>query len=187
MDKKLFIKNMVCNRCILVVRQELENLHLHPTQVILGEVTLEETPTDQQLIRLNERLDGLGFELLDDLKHQLIEKIKKLIIEKVQSNEIEDHFILSEYLGKAMGKDYSYFSRLFSAVEGTTIEQYFILQKLEKVKEWLIYDELTLSEIAWRLGYSSVAHLSAQFKKITGLSPRQFKEIGGHRNALDKV
>lgn len=178
---------MVCNRCVLVVRQELEKLHLHPTQVTLGEVTLEEAPTDKQMIQLKERLHVLGFEVLDDRKRQHIEKIKKLIIGKVQSHEVEDHFSLSEYLGKSMGKDYSYFSRLFSAVEGTTIEQYFILQKLEKVKEWLIYDELTLSEIAWRLGYSSVAHLSAQFKKITGLTPRQFKEIGGHRNSLDKV
>lgn len=178
---------MVCNRCILVVQQELEKLNLAPSKVILGEATLEKAPNARQMEELTKRLSELGFELLDNQKHLQIEKIKKLLIEKVQSPDIEEHFSLSEYLGKALDKDYSYLSRLFSGTEGTTIEQYFILQKLEKVKEWLIYDELTLSEIAWRLGYSSVAHLSAQFKKITGLTPRQFKEIGGHRNSLDEV
>ncbi len=178
---------MVCNRCIMVVQQELEKLNLDPSKVILGEATLEKIPTSRQMEELTHRLSELGFELLDNQKHLQIEKIKKLLIEKVQSTDIEEHFSLSEYLGKAMEKDYSYLSRLFSATEGTTIEQYFILQKLEKVKEWLIYDELNLSEIAWKLGYSSVAHLSSQFKKITGLTPKQFKKIGGHRNSLDKI
>lgn len=178
---------MVCHRCILVVQQELEKLCLAPSRVILGEVTLEKSPTIRQMEELIHRLNELGFELLDNQKHLQIEKIKMLLIEKVQSQHIEEHLSLSEYLGKAMDKDYSNLSRLFSGVEGTTIEQYFIQQKLEKVKEWLVYDELTLSEIAWKLGYSSVAHLSSQFKKITGMTARQFKEIGGHRNSLDKV
>lgn len=186
-NNTLYIKNMVCNRCILVVQQELEKLNLSPGKVILGEAVLEKTPTVRQMEALTRRLEVLGFELLDNHKHLQIEKIKNLLIEKVQSGDVEEHFSLSEYLGKALDKDYSYLSRLFSATEGTTIEQYFILQKLEKVKEWLVYDELTLSETAWKLGYSSVAHLSSQFKKITGLTPKQFKKIGGHRTPLDKI
>ncbi|MDZ4710130.1 MAG: AraC family transcriptional regulator [Saprospiraceae bacterium] len=178
---------MVCNRCILVVQQELEKLNLAPSKVILGEAKLKKTPSARQMEALTQRLSTLGFELIDNQKHLQIEKIKKLIIEKVQSQHIEEHFSLSEYLGKSLNKDYSNLSRLFSSVEGTTVEQYFILQKLEKVKEWLIYVELTLTEIAWQLGYSSVAHLSSQFKKMTGLPPRRFKEIGGHRTSLDKV
>ena len=185
---KLYIKNMVCNRCILVVKQELEKLKLLPTLVSMGEVELAKPTTDKQLATLNERLKELGFELLDDQKQKQIEKIKNLLIKTVQSGEIEEHFSISNFLSKALNKDYSYISRLFSEVEGITIEQFFILQKIEKVKEWITYDELTLSEIAWKLGYSSVAHLSSQFKKVTGLNPSHFKKLGGNdRKSLDKI
>ncbi|MFZ1371942.1 MAG: helix-turn-helix domain-containing protein [Ferruginibacter sp.] len=185
---KLYIKNMVCNRCIMVVKQELVKLKLQPAIVSLGEVELQKPASAKQLVQLNERLQEVGFELLDDQKKKQIEKIKNLLIDKVQSGSLEEHFSISSVLSKALSKEYSYISRLFSEVEGITVEQFFILQKTEKVKEWLVYAELNLSEISWRLGYSSVAHLSAQFKKVTGLTPSHFKKLGhSHRHPLDSV
>ena len=178
---------MVCNRCILVVKQELEKLKLLPALVNMGEVELSKPATDKQLKGLDERLKELGFELLDDQKQKQIEKIKNLLIKQIQSGEVEEHFSITNYLTKALNKDYSYISRLFSEVEGITIEQFFILQKIEKVKELIIYNEMNLSEISYKLGYSSVAHLSAQFKKVTGLTPSHFKKMGGHRHSLDNV
>lgn len=179
---------MVCNRCVIVVKQELEKLKLLPALVGMGEVELSKPATDKQLKNLNDRLNELGFELLDDQKQKQIEKIKNLLIKKVQSGEVEEHFSIINFLSKALHKDYSYISRLFSEVEGITIEQFFILQKIEKVKELLVYGEFNLSEISYRLGYSSVAHLSAQFKKVTGLTPSHFKKMGAsHRHSLDKV
>lgn len=184
----LYIKNMVCNRCILVVRQELEKLHLQINNISLGEADLAKVPTTKQIQQLNEALEKLGFELLDNQKQKQIEQIKNLLIKKVQSGEVEEHFSISGFLSESLNKDYSNISRLFSEVEGITIEQFFILQKIEKVKEWIVYGELNLSEISYRLGYSSVSHLSAQFKKVTGLTPRHFKKIGNtHRQSLDKV
>lgn len=179
---------MVCNRCILVVRQELERLKLQPNHLSMGEVELSKPATAKQLQMLRENLQNLGFEILDDKKQKQIEKIKNLLIKKVQTGEMEEHFSIIDYLSKAISKDYSSISRLFSEVEGITMEQFLILQKIEKVKELLVYDELNLSEISYKLGYSSVAHLSAQFKKVTGLTPSHFKKLGGlHRHSLDKV
>ena len=179
---------MVCNRCILVVKQEFEKEGIKPLEINMGEVKLAEPLNLVQFQNLSNRLEDLGFEILDDKHKQVIEKIKALLIEKVQSGEIEEHFILSDFLPAKLTKEYTQLSRLFSGVEGITIEQFFILQKIEKVKEWLVYDEMTLSEISYRLGYSSVAHLSSQFKKITGLTPSHFKKIGiTHRQPLDKV
>ena len=171
----------------MVVKQEFEKMKLRPLNVAMGEVEMKKTITVKQEQQLNEKLKALGFELLDDRKKQQIEKIKNLLIQKVQSGEVEEHFSITDFLTKSIHKDYSNISRLFSEVEGITIEQFFILQKIEKVKEWLIYAESNLSEIAWKLGYSSVAHLSAQFKKITGLTPSAFKKIGGSRKSLDQV
>ena len=184
---KLYIKNMVCNRCIMVVKQEMENMKLNPQHVSMGEVELRKPLTKTEELQLNDRLKTLGFELLDNKKQKQIEKIKNLLIEKVQASNEEGHFSINELLSKALLKDYSYLSRLFSEVEGITIEHFLILQKIEKAKEFLIYDELTLSEISWKLGYSSVAHLSSQFKKVTGLTPSNFKKIGGNRKSLDQV
>lgn len=179
---------MVCNRCILVVRQEFENAGLMPLEVNMGEVVLRKPVSESQLKNIDSRLTELGFEILDDKNKKLIEKIKSLLIEKVQTGEIEEHFNLSDYLPKKLNKEYTQLSRLFPEVEGITLEQFFILQKIEKVKEWLVYNELTLSEISYRLGYSSLAHLSAQFKKITGLTPSEFKKLGvKHRKSIDKV
>jgi AraC-like DNA-binding protein len=185
---KLYIKNMVCHRCIVAVRQELEKSGLYQATVQLGEVELAEELPEAKLKSLGESLLTLGFEILDDQKQKQIEKIKNLIVNKVQSGEIEEHFSIIHFIGNALHKDYTALSRLFSAVEGITIEQFLILQKIEKVKEWLVYNELTLSEIAWKLGYSSVAHLSSQFKRITGLTPSQLKKLGNpQRKSLDNI
>lgn len=184
----LYIKNMVCNRCITAVKQELENLHLPAVTISLGEVELAKTPSEKQLAQLKIRLEELGFELLDDNKKKIIEKIKNIIIKKIHHSELEEQERFSELLAHTIRKDYSYLSNLFSEVEGITIEKYIINLKIEKAKELLVYDELNLTEIAYRLGYSSVAHLSAQFKKITGLTPSYFKEIGNHhRKPLDNI
>lgn len=179
---------MVCSRCILVVRQEFEKMGIQPTLVTMGEAELSVDLQGKELDELNKRLTDLGFEILDDKNRRLIEKLKTLLIEMVQSGEIEEHFSLTDFVTKHLNKEYTQISRLFSEVEGITLEQFFILQKIEKVKEWLVYDELSLSEISYKLGYSSVAHLSAQFKKVTGLTPSAFKKIGiSHRKPLDKV
>lgn len=184
----LYIKNMVCNRCILVVQQELDKLQIDSSKVTLGEVeTGAEIPKDK-LEQLQTNLDTLGFELLDNSKQQIIEKIKNIIIQQVHHSQNEEHHNLSETLSKSLHKDYSYLSSLFSEVEGITIEKYLINQKIERVKELIIYDELSLSEIAYKLGYSSVAHLSNQFKKVTGLTPSHFKQVGQNkRKPLDQV
>ena len=184
----LSIKNMVCERCILVVRQELDKLNIKHTSVTLGEVETAEEITEKQLLQLKTNLAIIGFELLDDNKHKIIEKIKTVIIEQIHYSDADDKHNFSEILSQKLHKDYSYLSSLFSDVESVTIEKYIINQKIEKVKELLVYDELNLSEIAFKLGYSSVAHLSTQFKKVTGLTPSHFKKLGGiHRKPLDKV
>ena len=177
----LYVKNMVCNRCILVVGQELDQRNIKYATISLGEVVLTEAPTDHQLTAFKSRLTELGFELLDDTKQKLIDKIKTVVIEDVHHNSLKEAYNFSEILSSKLNRDYTYLSKLFSDVEGITIEKYIINQKIEKVKELLIYDELNLSEIAFRLGYSSVSHLSNQFKKTTGLTPSHFKNVGGNR------
>jgi AraC-like DNA-binding protein len=185
---QVYIKNMVCNRCIAAVKALLHDLELAYTSVQLGEVTLQKAPAETELLRLKEGLSALGFELLDDSKRKLIEKIKTFIIEQVHYSKDDERYNLSYLLSSRLQKDYSYLSHLFSEVEGTTIEKYLIYQKIEKAKELLVYNELPLSEIAFQLGYSSVAHLSTQFKKVTGLTPTHFKNMGGiHRKALDHI
>jgi AraC-like DNA-binding protein len=185
---KLYIRNMVCNRCIMVVQAELEKLGLQPSRVTLGEVTLEQDLSDGEKKLLDEKLQSLGFAIIDDKKSQLIEKIKNLIIELVHQQNSHLKTNMSDWLISHLHHDYTYMTNLFSEVEGTTIEKYFIAQKIEKVKELLVYDELTLSEIAFQLNYSSVAHLSSQFKKVTGLTPSHFKKIREEkRKPLDEV
>ncbi len=184
----LFIKNMVCNRCILVVQNELDKLGLAAKGVKLGEVTLEKEPNPEQKANLEKVLSPLGFEIIDDKKSRLIENIKTIIIDLVHHQDSEAKSNLSEVLSNQLHHDYSYLSNLFSEVEGKTIEKYFIAQRIEKVKELLVYDELSLSEIAYRLNYSSVAYLSNQFKKVTGLTPSHFKKIRrDKRKPLDEV
>jgi AraC-like DNA-binding protein len=172
----------------MVVEQELERLNIGKKKVSLGEVETEEDLSNEQVQQLEKRLASLGFELLDDAKKQLIEKIKNLIIQRIHHSDEDDPHNFSNILAKALHKDYSYLSSLFSQVEGITIEKYIINQKIEKVKELIIYDELSLSEIAYQLGYSSVAHLSTQFKKVTGLTPTYFKQLGENkRKPIDKI
>lgn len=184
----LYIKNMVCNRCKMVVKDELLRLGLHPTSVELGEVEIQEELTAEKKNELNKILQSFGFEIIDDKKSRLIEKIKTEIVELVHYSYEQPKKNYSEMLSHNLHHDYSHLSNLFSQVEGITIEQYIINQKIEKVKELITYDELSLSEIAYKLGYSSVAHLSNQFKKVTGLTPSHFKQIGKNkRKALDKV
>ncbi len=179
---------MVCNRCIMAASQILKDLKIPYSSVKLGEVELLEQISDEKLIELKEKLFDIGFELIDDKKSRLIEKIKNILIELVHYAEEDQKLNLSVYLSDKLNYDYNYLSNLFSEIEGTTIEKYFIAQKIEKVKELLVYDELTLSQIADKLGYSSIAHLSNQFKKVTGLSPSHFKNIKTvKRKPLDQV
>lgn len=185
---KLYIKNMVCDRCKMMVRQELAKAGVSPETVELGEICFPWELTPQEIKTVEEVLTPLGFEMIDDRKSRLIEQIKKNIIELVYYTEEMPKINLSVYLSQKLHYEYSHLSSLFSSIEGTTLEKYFIAQKIERVKELLVYDELTLSEIAFQMGYSSVAHLSNQFKKVIGLTPSHFKTIGhSKRNTIDKV
>ncbi|HEX7755152.1 MAG TPA: AraC family transcriptional regulator [Niabella sp.] len=185
---KLYIKNMVCNRCKMAVKTELDRLHIPVNSIELGEVELEHPVTPGEKEQLEAGLNALGFELIDDKKSRLIEHIKKEIIQLVHYQDSELKTNLSDYLSSKLYHDYNYMSNLFSEVEGTTIEKYFINQKIERVKELLVYDELSLSEIAYQLNYSSVAHLSNQFKKVTGFTPSYFKNLRHEkRKPLDMV
>lgn len=179
---------MVCNRCIMVVQNELEKLDLEFTNIKLGEVTLAKELSAAERTLLEQELVPLGFEVIDDKKSRIIEKIKNIIIDLVHHQDNDTKNNLSDILSEKINHDYNYLSNLFSEVEGTTIEKYFIAQKIEKIKELLVYDELSLSEIALRLNYSSVAYLSNQFKKVTGLTPSYFKQIRAEkRKPLDEV
>ena len=185
----LYIKSMVCNRCTDAVRNIFLELGLACEHIALGEVQLKRALSDKQIEQLRTRLEAAGFALIDDQKTKLIEQIKTLIIELVHHSGDQDGSAnLSEYIAKSVGKDYNYLSGLFSSIENTTIEKFHILQKIERVKELLVYGELSISEIAWQTGYSSVQHLSRQFKKLTGLTPSHFKMIGEkRRKPLDGV
>jgi AraC-like DNA-binding protein len=179
---------MVCTRCKIVVKSELENLGLKYKFVELGEVELVNDITPIQKENLNMALKRSGLELIDDKKSKLIEKIKILIVDLVHYSDEPLGKKLSDYLSEKLNYDYTYLANLFSEVQGTTIEKLFITHKIERVKELLIYDELNLKEIAYKLHYSSVAHLSTQFKKHTGLTPSLFKHLGLKRHVvLEKV
>lgn len=184
---KLYIKNMVCPRCVNAVAQLFNTIGAKPLDVRLGEVLLSEPISSEQLESLKPQLLNLGFELLDDSLKQQIDQIKSIVIAHIHYRE-DEKFVFSEVLASELHKDYSVLSKLFSETEGITIEQYVILQKIEKVKELLAYNEMNLNEISYKLNYSSVAHLSAQFKKVTGLTPTQFKAQGIHlRKFLNDV
>jgi YesN/AraC family two-component response regulator len=179
---------MVCNRCIMVVRNEIEKAGFHPVQVELGEVQIQEDPDKNQVHDLDKQLRQFGFELIDDRKSRTIEKIKNIIVKLVHHSEDNIHTNLSDYISSEINQEYNYISNLFSEIEGTTIEKYFISQKIEKIKELLVYDELSISEIADKLGYSSVAYLSNQFKKHTGLTPSYYKSLKEHkRNSISEL
>ncbi len=178
---------MVCPRCITAVENVLDEVQLQPESVQLGEAIILTEPSETQLAELRQKLQIQGFELLEDSKAQVIDRIKSVIINHIHHSG-DNSIVFSELLASELHKDYSGLSKLFSTQEGITIEQYIILQKIEKVKELLQYNQLTLSQIADTLGYSSVAHLSAQFRKITGITPTAFRtQTTPQRLPLDAV
>ena len=181
---KLFIKNMVCLRCKMVVKEELIKLGLHFVMIELGEVEILEKISAQQHDRLKAALLKSGLELMDDKKSVLIQQIKTAIVELVHYSKEPLLIKFSEFLSQKLNYDYTYLANLFSEMQGTTIEKFFITHKIERVKELIIYDELNLTEIAYLMHYSSVSHLSAQFKKVTGLAPTHFKQLKDKRRSL---
>lgn len=174
---------MVSERCKMAVRVELNKLDLHFTPVKLGEVEIMENLTAEQRELIKIGLHSSGLELMADKKAMLIEKIRNIIIEMVHHSEEATKMNFSDYLSEKLDKDYSYMANLFSEVQGTTIEQFIIAHKIERIKELIIYDELNITEIAWKMNYSSVAHLSNQFKKMTGLTPTHFKKLKDKRRS----
>jgi AraC-like DNA-binding protein len=180
---------MVCNRCIKVVDEELSKLGLRIINIKLGEVMVETDNDSFPMNKIKGILSENGFELIDDINAKMIEKIKVLIINKIHFSSRETGKLnFSKYLSREIGKNYSHLSTLFSSKEGITIEKFIIHQKIEKVKELLAYNELTLSEIAYSSGYSSVQHLSNQFKQVTGMKPSDFKKLKEPiRKSLDKI
>ena len=180
---KLYIKYMVSNRCKIMVKEELKKLGLHFMVVDLGEVEIMEEITAEQRAELQNALLESGLELMDDKRAILIEKIKNVIIDMVHHSEEVVKTNFSEYLTSKLDYDYTYLANLFSEVQGTTIAQFLISHKVERIKELIIYDELSISEIAWKMNYSSVAHLSNQFKKVTGLTPSHFRQLKNKRRS----
>ena len=176
---------MVSNRCKIAVKEELKKLGLHFIIVDLGEVEIMEDISGEQREQLKIALHNLGFELMEEKKAVLIEKIKNAIIEMVHHSDNDDIIKknFSDYLSEKLNYDYTYMANLFSEVQGSTIEHFIISNKIERIKELIIYDELNISEIAWKMNYSSVAHLSNQFKKVTGLSPSHFKQLKDKRRS----
>ena len=185
---QLRIKNMVCDRCKMAVEQVLKDVGLTPERIDLGEVWVSDVPNEAQLAQLKTHLEALGFELLDDQRQQMIERMKTAIIALVHHHQGNKTLNLSVYLSQLLHRDYSALSKLFSEVTGLTIERYFIMQRIERVKELIRYDELTLTEIAYQMNYSSVAHLSSQFRSVTGMTPTQFRFMKTAQRAnLDEV
>lgn len=185
---KIFIKNMVCSRCIAAVDSIFNNMGIDVSQISLGEVETKNHLSDNTLRNLDLKLKSIGFEIVQGATQKLIEKIKTFVIQKVSEEDLPEDFVLSQFLSSALHRDYSALSKLFSQNENVTLEHYFILQKIEKVKELLLYRERNLTEISQKLGYKSVQHLSAQFRKITGFSPTQFLNSKERKRiALDKI
>ena len=185
----LYIKNLVCDRCKMAVSGCLEQLGLHPLSVELGEVKIsEDVLPDEEREKLSGMLKNLGFELLTDRRQQTLNQIKSLLITLVRQQNSNTQLTLSEYLSRELHSDYSALSKLFSECTGQTIEHYYMLLRVERVKELLKYDELSLTQIALKMNYSSVAYLSSQFKTITGMTPTEFKRMDGNtRKELDKI
>ncbi len=186
----IYIKNMVCDRCIRVVRDELHNLGYDVRNITLGEAELSGPMATADIVPLKQMLEKNGFELIEDKKVKIIESIKTAIIQLVHHNHDKEPMKMkySEYIAQNVGKDYHSLSTLFSSVENITIEQYLIKQKIERVKELIKYDDRSLSEISYMMNYSSVQHLSTQFKQTTGLTVSEYKHLGVcHRHPLDAI
>jgi AraC-like DNA-binding protein len=185
---KIYVKYMVSLRCKMVVKEELRKLGLHFIVVDLGEIEIMEDISDQQREELKTALLNSGLELMDDKRAVLIEKIRNVIVEMIHYADELPKINYSDYISEKLNYDYTYLSNLFSEVKGITIQQFIITHKIERVKELLLYDELNLTEISYRLQYSSVAHLSNQFKKVTGLTPSQFRHLKDrHRNPIEEI
>lgn len=179
---------MVCPRCISSVQDIFDQLNIPFNKIEMGEVSIAEKLNKEQSEALERALKQVGFELIESRVNKIIEDIKKFCLDYLNIGMDNENLKLSSFITKHLAYDYSYLSDLFSSVEGTTIEQYFIHQRIEKVKELLVYDQLSLTEISYQTGFSSVHHLSAQFKKITGLTPTYFKKIGAtKRKSLDNL
>lgn len=177
---------MVCNRCISAVEKIFSEAEIATNSVMLGEVETEADVSEEKMTAIEKSLLDTGFERIKDSAHQLVDKIKNIIIIKISELDIDENFLLSEFLSSKIHKDYSSLSKTFSQNENITLEQFFILHKIEKVKELLLYNEFTLTEIAGKLGYKSVQHLSSQFRNITGFTPTEFKKLKDHqRKTLD--
>ncbi len=189
MPVKLVIKNMVCPRCVEAVRNVAETLNLNPLYVSLGELALDrEALTEPEKERLDKALEELGFKRIDERRSQMIQKIKGVVIRNIHHAEGGVKHNWSDLVGKEIPYEYSYISNLFSQVEGITLEQFIIRQKIEKVKELLFYDEMNLGEIAWQMGYSSPSYLNSQFKKVTGMTPGEFRKLhNNQRTSLDEL
>jgi len=187
-QNKIFIKNMVCQRCVMTVENIFKDLSIPVNKVSLGEVELVEKAANTELNNIQKALNHVGFELIDTRVNKIIEDIKQAVMEYLALGMDSQNLKLSSFITNKIPYDYSYLSDLFSSIEGKTIEQFFILQRIEKVKELLVYDQLSLTEISYQTGFSSIHHLSSQFKKVTGLTPSHFKKIGiEKRKSLDKV
>ena len=179
---------MVCQRCVLTVENIFNDLRIPFHKISLGEVDLQEKLTDNELKKIDQELNRVGFELIERRVNKIIEDIKKAVMEYLNLGMEGENLKLSAFIVKKIPYDYSYLSDLFSTIEGKTIEQFFILSRIEKVKELLVYDQLSLTEISYQTGFSSVHHLSAQFKKVTGLTPSHFKKIAADkRKYLDRI
>ena len=185
---KILIKNMVCDRCISAVQNIFEKAEIAVTSIHLGEVETQFDISENTLADVENELEKIGFEILKDPSQQVIENIKNLIILKIGRLETDENFLLSNFLSNALHKDYSSLSKVFSQNENITLEQYYILQKIEKVKELLFNNDFTLTEIAVHMGYKSVQYLSSQFKNSTGFTPTEFKKLKiSNRKPLDQV
>ncbi|HEY9550958.1 MAG TPA: helix-turn-helix domain-containing protein [Prevotella sp.] len=188
METVLYIKNMVCDRCKMAVDKTLRDVGLHPVMVELGVAKIEEVLSAEKREHLRDELEKIGFELMDDKRHRAVEQIKNAIVTLVHYRHDAPAVKLSDYLSAELHSDYSALSKLFSESVGMTIERYYILQRIERVKELLWYDELSLTRIARQMHYSSTAYLSNQFKNVTGMTPSQFKSLGKNTlKELDKI
>lgn len=188
-DRKIYLKNMVCDRCIMVVRDLLSSLDAGPVSVKMGVLEFEDCPGAALKKTIKQSVESLGFEVVEGRKKRMVESIKKAIIEFINEIHNKGHINISEYLSRKLNYDYGYLSNEFSSAEGISIAQYLINLKVEKVKELLLMDQLSLTEISYMMGYSSLPHLSAQFKKVTGQTPsnyRKQKDVG-NRKSLDNV
>ena len=183
----IIIKNMVCDRCKMAVKEIFTSHGITPCCIELGYVETKDEIDSTKLDELEIALKSIGFEIIRDKKEQLANEVKLEIIKLLNDGDDLENLQLSEYIGEHLHQDYKNISTIFSQVEGKTIEKYFIQQRIEKVKELIVYNELSLSEIAFKLGFSSVAHLSNQFKQITGMTPSVYKTTIGHREGLDKI